>query len=151
MLTVTVALDITLVVPVKVVLVVVTAVAVVLVLVVVVVVVTVVVRAPVCAEALIGTFVEVLIVNEPIIVSSVAVNLLMDALISMMLDVLTSIDVGVLVDLNVNVLPRAMTAFEFAVPEPFEGFRCCAAFDCRPMAALDCVSVLQAWMPSYQV
>ena len=44
--------------------------------------------------------------------------------VSMILDVLANIDVGVLVDLNVNVLPRAMTAFEFAVPEPFEGFRC---------------------------
>ena len=94
------------------------------VLVIVVVAVTVVSRAPVCAEALIDTFVEVLIANEPIILSSVAVNLLMGALISMILDVMANTDVGVLVDLNVNVLPRAMTAFEFAVPDPLEVSRC---------------------------
>ena len=30
-------------------------------------------------------------------------------------------------------------------------FSCGAAFDCRPMAALDCAHVLQARMPSYHV
>ena len=86
--------------------------------------VTVVARALVCVEALMGTFVEVLVANEPIIVSSVAVNLFMDALISMILDVLTNIDVGVLVDVNINIFAVSMTAFEFVMSDPLEEFRC---------------------------
>ena len=46
------------------------------------------------------------------------------------------------IDLSMDTL--VMTA-------PSEGFGCGAAFDCRPMAALNCDPVLQAWMPPYQV
>ena len=63
--------------------------------------------------------------------------------------VLTTIDAAaVLVGVNVNVFAGAMTAFEFAMPGPLG---CSAAFDCRPMTALDCDSVLHAWIPSYHV
>ena len=76
----------------------------------------------------IDTFVEVLTVgmrvDALVIVSNVTVDLLMDALTGIIRRGVRTDDVGVLVDLNVNVLPHAMTAFEFAVPEPFEGFRC---------------------------
>ena len=112
-------------------------------LVVVVVVVTVgVVRALVCAGA-VGDVI--------IIVSDMAVVLLMDVLTGIMRGLRTNIDVGVLVDVNVNVCAGEMIAFDFAISSPLEKFRRRAAFDCRPMAALDCIGVLHAWMPSYHV
>ena len=79
-----------------------------------------------------------------IIVSNMAVDLLMDALRSMIL--------GVRINIAVDVLfSGVITALEFAMPGPLAEFRCWAASDCRPMAALDCASVLQARMPSYHV
>ena len=83
-----------------------------------------------------------------IIVSDVAVDLLMGALTGILRDVLTNIDV----DVNANVFTGVVSAFGVFMPNPLEGFRCWAALDCRLMAAaLDCASVLQAWMPSYHV
>ena len=124
-------------------------------LVVVVLAVTVVVRALECAGAVIDAFVELLAVdmrdNMLVIESDVAVELSVDVLTSIILPVVTSIGVDVLMDLNVNVFADAMTAFEFAMVSLLENFRCCAVFDCRSMAASDCVSVLQTWMPSYHV
>ena len=79
-----------------------------------------------------------------IIVSNMAVDLLMDALRSIIRGVLINIDVDVL-------FSRVITAFDFAMPGPLAEFRCWAAFDCRPMAALGWGSPLQAWMPSYHV
>ena len=90
-------------------------------------------------------------VDAVIIVSNVAVELLMNAVTDIIRGVLSNIDVDVLVDVNVNMFAVSMAAFEFVMSDPLEEFRCSAAFDCRPMAALDCVSVLQAWMPSYHV
>ena len=116
---------------------------------------TVVVRALECAGAVIDAFVELLAVdmrdNMLVIESDVAVELSVDVLTSIILPVVTSIGVDVLMDLNVNVFADAMTAFEFAMVSLLENFRCCAVFDCRSMAASDCVSVLQTWMPSYHV
>ena len=116
--------------------------------------VVVVVRVLVCDGALID-IVEVLTVDMRvdvlIVVSDVAVDLLMDALTDITLSVMTDIDVGVLVDVNVNVCAGEMIAFDFAISSPLEKFRRRAAFDCRPMAALDCIGVLHAWMPSYHV
>ena len=83
-----------------------------------------------------------------IIVSDVAIDLLMDALRGIIRGVLTNIDVDVLVNVNIQGFIGVMTPFEFAKPGPSEDFRCSAAFDCRPM---DCISVLQARMPSYHV
>ena len=81
--------------------------------------------------------------------SNVAVDVLIYPLTGIILGVL---DVEVVVEVNVNVFAGVMAAFEFVVPGPLEEFRCCwAAFDCRPMAVLDCASVLQARMPSYHV
>ena len=77
-----------------------------------------------------------------IIVFNVAVDLLMDGLTAIVLDGLTNSDAGVLVGVNIDISPGVMTGFEIAMP---------AAFDSRPMAALDCDSVLQVWMPSYHV
>ena len=79
-----------------------------------------------------------------IIVSNMAVDLLMDALRSIIRGVLINIDVDVL-------FSGVITAFDFAMPGPLAEFRCWTAFDCRPVAALDCASVLQARMPSYHV
>ena len=87
-----------------------------------------------------------------IIVSDMAVDLLTDVLGDIIRGVLTNIDADVLVvDLNANVFAGVMTAFEFAMPCPLEECRCWAAFDCRPLVALDWDSVLQARMPPYHV
>ena len=40
------------------------------------------------------------------------------------MDVVTGIGVEVLADANVNVFASMMTALEFAVPKPREGFNC---------------------------
>ena len=73
-----------------------------------------------------------------ITVSGVAVDLLMDALTDIihgvMHGVMINIDVDVLVEVTINVFAGIMTAFELG---PLEEFRCWAAFDCRPMTALD--------------
>ena len=84
-----------------------------------------------------------------IIVSGVAVDLLRDAFNGRIREVLTT-DIGA--DANVSVFAALIITFEFDMPKTTsEEFCCCAAFDCRPMAALDRGGVLQAWMPSYHV
>ena len=59
-----------------------------------------------------------------IIAFGVAVDLLVDALTDIRLGILTNIGVGVLMDVNVNAFAGVMDAFEFAMPDPFEEFRC---------------------------
>ena len=113
-------------------------------------------RAPLlCARAVIDTFGEVLTIDMRVdvltIMSDVTVNLLIDALADIMLGVLANAGAGLLADPNVNVFAGTTAAFELGMPCPLEGFRCWAAFDCRPMAALDCDNDLQTWMPSYHV
>ena len=81
--------------------------------------------------------------------SDVTIDMFVEALV--IIGVVSGIGVNVLVDANADVLAGTMTALEFANSEPFEEFSCWAAFDCWPLAALDRVSALQAWMPSYQV
>ena len=77
-------------------------------------------------------------------VSDMAVDSLMDAL--------TDIICGVLINIAVDVLfSGVIIAFEFARSGTVEDFRCWAAFDCRPMAGLDCDDVLQAWIPPCHV
>ena len=98
---------------------VVTVVAMLEVLLVVVVLATVIVRALVCAPAIIGTFVEALTVDMRvdvrIIVSNMVVASSMDALTGIILCVPATIGVGVLVVMGVNL---------FAMAGPLEGFRC---------------------------
>ena len=62
----------------------------------------------------------------------------------MILGVLTNINVDVLVNVNVNTFAGTMVGTS-------KSFCCSAAFDFRRMAALDCASVLQVWMPSDHV
>ena len=81
-----------------------------------------------------------------------AVKISADAsLISTITGAMTGIGVGVLVDANTNVLAGAITTLEFVISELFNGFSCSAAFDCWPLALLNCDRALQAWMPSCHV
>ena len=88
------------------------------------------------------------------VLSGVVVGLLMDAfadvLAAITIAVLRGIGVDVLADVNVNTFASAINV-KFAMPARSKGFGCWAAFDCRPMAVLGCVSVLQARMPSCHV
>ena len=60
-----------------------------------------------------------------IIVSSVAVDLFMDAVTDIIRGFLVNIGVvGMLVDVKVNMFVSAMIAFKFAMLDPLEGFRC---------------------------
>ena len=81
------------------------------------------------------------------------VDLWMDTMAGVMAVVvisgLSGIGVDVLVDVNVNVF--AVMTVKFVMPVPSGEFSCWAAFDCRPIAALDCCRVLQARIPSYHV
>ena len=72
-------------------------------------------------------------------------------LISYVSDVLTGViicwvsDIGVDVLTDMNVVFLTVPAEERAIPS------CWSKFDCRPMDALDRDSILQVWMPAYQV
>ena len=91
------------------------------------------------AGGVIDTLVGVLALNALIkVVNAVGFTLGFSLSVSYSVDVLSD---GA-VDLSMNTL---------VMPAPLEGFSCGATFDCRPMAALNCDHVLQAWMPSYQV
>ena len=59
-----------------------------------------------------------------IIVSEMAVGLLIDTLTDIILGVLTNIGVYIMVEVNVNVFVSVITAFEFAMSDPFGEFRC---------------------------
>ena len=61
------------------------------------------------------------------------------------------IDIDELVYVNANVFVTVTITFGFIMSGSLGEFRCWPEFDCRPMTALDCVSVLQAWIPSYHV
>ena len=86
--------------------------------------VTVLVRAFMCAGAVIEMFVKVLTLDMRIdvlsIVSGMAVDLLMDALTDIKRVVLSNINVDVLVDVNENLFAGVMTAFDFATSGPLE-------------------------------
>ena len=77
-------------------------------------------------------------------------NTVAGVLIIVLISGLPDVVIDVLVDVTVNVFAGVMTV-NFVMPAPLEGLSCGAAFDCRPMAALNCDDVLQAWMPPYQV
>ena len=59
-----------------------------------------------------------------IIVSGVAVDFLIDALVGIILGVLPGVNVSILGDVNVNVFAGAMTASEFVMQGPLAEFRC---------------------------
>ena len=56
-----------------------------------------------------------------------------------------------LAGVGANAFTIVVAALEFPVSTPLEECSRCVAFDCWPLALLDCDSVLQAWMPSYHV
>ncbi len=90
------------------------------------------------------------------VLSGVMVEVFIDelagVLAGVMIGVVLGIGVEVLADVNVNVCAAVMTALvEFPMPTTLEEFSCWAAFDCWPLAVLNCDRVLQAWMPSYHV
>ena len=58
------------------------------------------------------------------VLSDVVVGALIDMVVDVIMDVVTGIGVEVLADANVNVFASMMTALEFAVPKPREGFNC---------------------------
>ena len=87
-------------------------------------------------------------VNVP---SNIFVVLFTDVLTSTMLGILLGIGIEVLANVNTNALTVVMTAFGFPVPTPLGRFSRWAAFDCWPLALLDCARVLQTLMPSYHV
>ena len=76
------------------------------------------------------------------VLTDVAADMLMNALTDMILGILPAIGVDALMDVNVNAFAGVITV-EFVMPAPLEVFNCSAAFDCRPMTALDRPSFLQ--------
>ena len=135
------------------------------------VVVIVVIKVPVWAGAIINivvvvlTDVEIIVVVVIVIVFKfallvpysadvsldVVVDLDMCTLADVMLGVLTGIGIGVLADAEANTFAGAMTASDFPLSTSLEEFSSWAAFDCWPLAFLDCGRVLQARIPSYHV
>ena len=90
---------------------------------------SVVVRALVCAGAVVGTFVEVLTVDMRVGVVIIVSNVTVDLLADIMIGVLTNVGVDALLYVNANVFTVVYTALEFPVSTPLEGFGRCAAFD----------------------
>ena len=84
------------------------------------------------------------------VLSDGAVDLSMNTFAGVLTVVVISGLPGMDFDVLVDVFAGVMTV-KFVMPAPLEGLSCGAAFDCRPMAALNCDHVLQAWMPPYQV
>ena len=74
---------------------------------------TVVVRALVCAGAVVGTFVEVLTVDMRVGVVIIVSNVTVDLLADIMIGVLTNVGVDALLYVNANVFTDVMTAFGF--------------------------------------
>ena len=89
----------------------------------------------VCAAAIVARVVVV----EADVSSDRAVDLFVEAFTDVMLGVLLGIGIEVLSDTNEI----------FSMLTPVEAFSRCPAFDCRPLALLDCACDLQTWMPSY--
>ena len=74
---------------------------------------TVVVRALVCAGAVVGTFVEVLTVDMRVGVVIIVSNVTVDLLADIMIGVLTNVGVDALLYVNANVFADVITAFGF--------------------------------------
>ena len=70
--------------------------------------------------------------------SDVDVDIFMDEVAATMLGVLPRIAIEVFTGVRADAFAVIMTALEFPVSTPLEEFIPCAAFDCRPLALLDC-------------
>ena len=125
----------------------------------VIVVMVIVVKVMVCAAAIFNK-VDVLVIDvldgvENIVVGVIVIVLKFALPVSCSVDVLSDVAVDLfmdtLADVSTNAFAVVMTVLEFPVSTKLEGFSRLAAFDCRPLALLDCARVLQAWMPSYHV
>ena len=108
----------------------------------------------VCTGAIVDAIVEVLAV-EIFIMSDMTAGLFIDILADMITGVGSDIDNSnffcMLVDVDANVFAGTMAFFGLAKPGPSGKVRCGPSFDCWPIGVLDCVNVLQTWMPSYHV
>ena len=87
---------------------------------------------------------------EIIIAATVVIALEFSVIISYVLDVVAGVIICCESNIGVDVFTD-MNMFFLTAPSEEAMPSCCSKFDCRPMAALDRPSVLQAWMPSYQV
>ena len=65
------------------------------------------------------------------------IGLLLDASTALILDVPPDIGATVMMDVNFNAVAGVTAAFELVTSDPLDEFRCCAAFDCRPIDAFD--------------
>ena len=87
------------------------------------------------------------------VLGDVVIDGLIDALVYLIISVVPNLGVEVLADVNVNVnvCVDVLTAGEYpTLVVRLEELICCrAAFDCS--SALNCLRVLQTWMPSYHV
>ena len=101
-------------------------------------------------EAKVGVVLALALVVALLAAAVVEVEAIMLVVVVMVETDVAGSDVDVSVDVNANMLTGVM-AVKFVLPELLEAFRCCAAFACRLMAALNCARVLQAWRPAYHV
>ena len=103
-------------------------------------------------EAKVGVVLALVLVVALVAAVVVEVVAVMLVVVVVMVETdVADIGVDVSVDVNANMLTRVMAA-RFVMPELLEVYRCCcAAFACRPMAALNRGRVLQAWRPAYHV
>ena len=89
----------------------------------------------------------ILVLNVVILLAKTLVAALDTPIEILTSDIVYNVADGLLTD-ALTVIIRGVLINEFAMPGPLG---CSAAFDCRPMTALDCESALQVWIPSYHV
>ena len=103
-------------------------------------------------DMLTGVMVDDDVLNDVgiIVATTVVIALEFSVLISYVLDVVAGVIICCVSDIGVDVLTDMNVIFLKAPSEEvMPSFR--SAFDCRPMIVLDRASVLQLWMPAYQV
>ena len=103
-------------------------------------------------DVLTGVVVDVGVLGDvDIIVEAVVVIVLeFSLLISYVLDVLAGVMICCVSDIGVDVLTD-MNVISLTAPSEGAMPSFLSAFDCRAMTALDRASVLQLWIPAYQV
>ena len=86
-----------------------------------------------------------------VVVVAVVMVLEFSVLIAYVSDVLTGVIICCVSDIGVDVLTDMNIVFLTAPIEERAIPSCWSKFDCRPMDASDRDSILQVWMPAYQV
>ena len=105
----------------------------------------------VCVAVSVG--VEIIVVNvlcSADLMSDVLVGMLIDALAGVIISIVFSSGVDVFGEVYLNIFALVMTTLDFVTIAPSK-FSCWAAFCCWFIAVLNCLRVLQAWMPSRHV